>query len=274
MLLEFGEDEADAAYDVVSGGFVGGEGQELNGEVPGVGAEDEAAFVEVYETEKKGSSAANGVEGALMGAVRGQRVVVAVQDGDGSGREQRVHRGGLLGVCADGEEALPMGVSGGGAGAIVVEPGDGDVDGLDDGGGGDSRLIHGSGGGDDGDGFDGVAGLRRRGSGGVACAEGEGQDLVDGEVLRGQDAVEALEGEGAFVVEKVRDVGLLEAGLLGEAAAGEGAALDAAKEFKAKKFVQILKVHNEVSLTSISFDKTKIRRRLRFVQYVWDANRH
>ena len=47
--LEFGEDEADAAYDVVGWGFVGGEGEELDGEVAGVGAEDETAFVEVDE---------------------------------------------------------------------------------------------------------------------------------------------------------------------------------------------------------------------------------
>ena len=51
-LLELGEDEADAAYDVVGGGFVGAEWQELDGEVAGVGAEDEAALVEVDEAEE------------------------------------------------------------------------------------------------------------------------------------------------------------------------------------------------------------------------------
>ena len=84
-LLEFGEDEADAAYDVVGWGFVGGEGEELDGEVAGVGAEDETAFVEVDEAEEEGGAAADGVEGGLMGAVGGEGVVVAVEDGDGSG---------------------------------------------------------------------------------------------------------------------------------------------------------------------------------------------
>ena len=71
MELEFGEDEADAAYDVVGWGFVGGEREELDGEIAGVGAEDETAFVEVDEAEEEGGSAADGVERGLMGAVRG-----------------------------------------------------------------------------------------------------------------------------------------------------------------------------------------------------------
>jgi hypothetical protein len=48
-VLEFGEDEADAAYDVIGWGFVGGERQELDREVARVGAKDESAFVEVDE---------------------------------------------------------------------------------------------------------------------------------------------------------------------------------------------------------------------------------
>jgi len=110
--LEFGEDEADAAYDVVGRGFVGGEGEKLDGEVAGVGAEDEAAFVEVHEAEQEGGAASDGVESGLVGAVGGERVVVAVEDGDGAGRDERIHGGGLLGVGADGEEALPVGVFG------------------------------------------------------------------------------------------------------------------------------------------------------------------
>ena len=49
---ELGEDEADAADDVVCRGFVGGQGKELDGEVAGVGAEDETTFVEVDEGEE------------------------------------------------------------------------------------------------------------------------------------------------------------------------------------------------------------------------------
>jgi hypothetical protein len=68
---------------------VGGEGQELNGEVAGVGAEDEAAFVEVDEAEEESGAAADGVEGGLVGAIRRERVVVAIEDSDGSGGDKR-----------------------------------------------------------------------------------------------------------------------------------------------------------------------------------------
>src|ERR1700678_151372 len=112
LVLEFGEDEADAADYVVGWGFVCGEGKELDGEVAGPGAEDEAAFVEVYEAEEESGAAADGVERRLMGAVGSEGVVMAVEDGDGSGGDEWVHCRGLLGVGADGEEALPVGVRG------------------------------------------------------------------------------------------------------------------------------------------------------------------
>lgn len=76
-----------------------GERDELDGEVAGVGAEDEAAFVEVDEAEQERGAAADGVECGLVGAVGSQRVVVAIEDGDGSRGEDGVHCGGLLGVA-------------------------------------------------------------------------------------------------------------------------------------------------------------------------------
>jgi hypothetical protein len=163
-----------------------GQGKELDRKVAGVGAEDETAFVEVDEAEEESGAATDGVESGLMGSVRSEGVVVAVEDGDGSGRDEGIHGGGLLGVGADGEEALPVGVFRGGAGTVVVQAGGGDLDGFDDGGGGDAGFVHGGGGGDDGDDFDGVAGLG--GSAGMGVGGGlhfEGEDLVDGEVLGG-----------------------------------------------------------------------------------------
>jgi hypothetical protein len=91
---------------------VGGEGEELDGKVSGVGAQDETAFVEVDEAEEESGGAADGVERGLMGAVGSERVVVAVEDGDGAGGDEGVHGGRLLGVGADGEEALPVGMFG------------------------------------------------------------------------------------------------------------------------------------------------------------------
>jgi len=210
----------------------------LHGEGAGIGAEDETALVVVDETEEEGAAAADGVERGLVRAVRGEGVVVAVEDGDGSGGEEGVHGGGLLGVGADGEEALPVGVAGGGAGAVVVQAGGGDLDGFDDGGRGDAGLVHGGGGGDDGDDFYWVAGLCRSCRGYV-----ERENLVHGEVLGAKDAVEAFEGESSFAVEEVGDVGLLEASLLGETGSGEGASFDAAEEFETEEFMQVLKIH-------------------------------
>ncbi len=56
---------------------MGGEGQELDGEVAGVGAKDEAALVEVDEAKEERGAAADGVEGGLVGTVGRERVVVA-----------------------------------------------------------------------------------------------------------------------------------------------------------------------------------------------------
>jgi hypothetical protein len=118
-----------------------------------------------------------------MGAVGGEGVVVAVEDGDGSRGDKGIHCGGLLGVGADSEEALPVGVAGGWTGAIVVQAGGRDLNCFDDRCGGDSGLVHGGGGGDDGDDLYWIAGLG--GNGGVGGGEVERQNLVDGEVLRG-----------------------------------------------------------------------------------------
>ena len=69
-------------------------------------------LVEVDEAEEKGDAATDGVERGLVGAVGRERVVVAIEDGDGTGGEKRIHCGGLLRVSADGKEALPVGVAG------------------------------------------------------------------------------------------------------------------------------------------------------------------
>ena len=224
---EFGEDEADAAYEVVGWGFVGGEGKELDGKVARVGTEDETAFVEVDEAEEERGAAADGIEGGLMGAVGGEGVVVTIEHGDGAGGDEGVHGGGLLRVGADGQEALPMGVPGGGAGAVVVEARGGDLDGFDDGGGGDACLVHGGGGRDDGNDLGWVAGMGREG--GLCGVEIDRQNLIDGEILRGENAVESFEGEGAFAIEEIGDMGLLEPSLLGEPTASKCAAFDASK---------------------------------------------
>jgi len=127
---------------------------------------------------------------------------VAIEYGDGAGGEERVHGGRLLGVCANGDEPLPVSKFGGGTGAVIVEAGGGDLKGLYDGRGRDAGVVHGSRWRDDGDGLDGIAHLDGRRW--LDCrGEVEGQDLIDGEVLGGEDAIEAFEGECALAVEEV-----------------------------------------------------------------------
>ena len=97
IALELGEDEADATDDVVRRRLVGGEGDELDGKLAGVGAKDEVAFVEVHKAKGERGSAANGVERGLVGSIGGQGVVVTVEDDDGSDGDEGIHGGGLLG---------------------------------------------------------------------------------------------------------------------------------------------------------------------------------
>jgi len=175
-----------------------------------------------------------------MGAVGGERVVVAVEDGDGTGGDEGVHGGGLLGVGTDGEEALPVGMAGGGRARLSCS-GEAETWMVSMIAAGEMRASSMAAEGET-TGTISMGSLVWVGDGRVGGGEVERQNLVDGQVLRGEDAVETFKGERAFAVEEVRDMGLLEAGLLGEAAAGKGAAFDAAHEFDAKEFVEVLKV--------------------------------
>lgn len=115
---------------------------------------------------------------------------MAIEDDDGAAGEERGHGGGLFGVDADGEEALPICAAGGGAGGAAFEPGGGEVERLDDGGRGDAGLGEGGGGTDDRDAGDGICG----GGGGIrGGGEIEREELVDSELLGGEDAIEAIE---------------------------------------------------------------------------------
>jgi hypothetical protein len=144
-----------------------------------------------------------------------------------------------LGIGADGEKALPMGVLRVGARTIVLKPGGGDVNGLDDRAGTDLGFVHSGRGRDDGDCVDGIGGGR-----GVGCGEElKRHDLIDGELLRGEDAVEAFERKSALAIEEVGDMGLSESGLSRETGSGESSKFDPTEEFETEKLVEILKIH-------------------------------
>ena len=67
---------------------------------------------------------------------------MAIQYDNGPRGDHGFHCGSLLRVSSDGEEALPVGALRGWQGAIVLEPGRRDVNGLNDRSDLDLGLIH------------------------------------------------------------------------------------------------------------------------------------
>ena len=192
---------------------------------------------------------------------------MAIQDDDGPGSDHGIHCDNLLGVGADGEESLPVCALQGWAGAIFLQAGRGDVNGLNDRSGADLGFIHRGGRRDNRDFFNGI-GRRRRGG----CTEFKGHDLIHREVLSGEDAVEPGEREGALAIEEVRDVCLTETRLPSEAGAGEAAEFDTAEEFATEKLVEILEIHREEfsCCRTISFCMTNIKQIIYFAQCILD----
>ena len=136
------DDETDTADDVVGWRFVRFERKKLNREGKRERPEDEPSIVEFEIAEDEAGAATDGIEGELLGAVGRKRVVVTVQDDDGPGSDHWIHGGSLLRVGAHGEEALPVGALHGWTGAIVLEPGCRDVNGLNDRSGPDLCFVH------------------------------------------------------------------------------------------------------------------------------------
>lgn len=178
------EDEADSANNEVRGTFLRAHGHQLHGNRHRVGSQDESIVIEIDEAEEEGRAAPHRKDIRLWRAVGRERVVMTVENGDGTGLEQRLHRGGLVVVDANGDKSLPRRCLAGGTGPVVVEQSGRDGNRLDDGGWGDPRLEHGDGGGHEGDTLGGF-GL---GGSGVAL-QVYGQDLIDGKALGGEDSV-------------------------------------------------------------------------------------
>lgn len=202
---KLGDDETYTADDVVGWRFVRFEHKKLDGISKRERAEDEPSIVEFDVTEGESGSATDCKQGALVSSVRRERSVMTIQYNDGSCDEHGIHRGSLLCVCTDSEEALPVCVLQGRPGAIVLKPGCGDVNCLDDRLGPDLRFVHRCGGRDDRDCLDEISGRGRR-----CCADLKWQYLLDREVLRGKNSVKPIEGKGVLPVEEVGDVGLTE----------------------------------------------------------------
>lgn len=94
---------------------MGAEGDELDGVLELIRAEDEAVLFEAGEAELESVADAYGEDGGRGWLVRDQRVVVAVDDGEGALRKRGLHAGGLLTRDANGNEARPAAAGGGAA---------------------------------------------------------------------------------------------------------------------------------------------------------------
>lgn len=69
--------------------------------------QDEAIVFELGEAELECIADAHGKDGRMRRLISDRRVVVAVDNGDGFGRQQWLHAGGLGARDADGDEADP-----------------------------------------------------------------------------------------------------------------------------------------------------------------------
>jgi len=204
------EDEGDASGDEIAGGFSGGKVDEFDLGSEGVGPKDETVGEEVGIANGESAAVADGEEIGAVGAVGVERVVVAIDEGDGLGEDEGVHGEGIGGGDADGDKSLPGAARVGGAGTNGLKQADGKMNPALRGGGSDVGLEQR---GMMGDERDGVAfSFEGHGEGGLQG----GQKVGSGEVLCGEQAVDGFNGELASAVEEVGEMGLPKTGLAGE----------------------------------------------------------
>jgi hypothetical protein len=202
-----------------------------------VGPEDEASGGELNVAEEQGVLKADGVDVGLGRMDGDERVVVAVNDDDVVGGEQRLHGAGLAGCEADGDEAFP--IAGAGrltAGEVAQGPG-GELEAVGPGVGVEGGVVESGGLRDEGD------RVRGRGRASRLRCDGGGEEIFHAESESGENAVKSCEAEAAPGVEEVGDVGLLEAALPSERGGCDEPAIDAANEFHTQPLMQLKEVH-------------------------------
>ena len=114
-------DRGDAACNEFAGGFAGGHVDELDGGCDGVRPEDEPVGEEVGIAKREAAAVADCEQGRTVGAIGVERVVVAIDEGNGLRENEGVHRNGIGGGDADSDEALPGAARVGGAGTNGLE---------------------------------------------------------------------------------------------------------------------------------------------------------
>lgn len=166
-----------------------------------------------------------------------ERVVVPIENDNGAGGEEVLHRASLRGGKADGGESLPVAAGERAAGTKLIEHAGGQMDELkngaltDDGG-----VQSGSGRNEWHDG-----GVRRGGFG--FGAVGLRQQVFNTERLGGEDAIEGGETELSFAPNEIRKMRSAQACLPREQRACKLPALDTAGYFHAKPLVELREVH-------------------------------
>ena len=231
------EDEDDAAGDEFVGRGVGFQLQQVHGECDVVGAQDEALCEVVHVAQGEAGLTAYGVEVGAIGAVGHERVVVAIDDGDGIREDERVHGHCVGSGDVDGDKALPRAPRGRGAGADGLEGSGRQMEHGLDGGGADVWLEERY-----------AVGDNRHGAqlrldvdfGGVVVG---GQQIACGEVLGGKDSVHGIEGKLTPVVKEVGQMGLPEARLARQERDAERTPPYSAEQFRAKTLMHLGKIH-------------------------------
>lgn len=120
-LRDGGEGEADTADDEIGGHLVGAEREQLHGIVELDRPEDEAIVFKLDDPELQRVADAHREDGWLRRLIGDGRVVVAIDDRDGVGRQYGLHARSLLPCKTHGDEARPSAARSGATRAYVFE---------------------------------------------------------------------------------------------------------------------------------------------------------
>jgi hypothetical protein len=232
--------ETDAADDEIRWHLVGAESEQLHGVIELKRAQDEAIVFEFSEPELQSVADPHGKDRWLRRLISDRRVVVAVEDGDGLGRQHGLHAGGLLPGETHRDEAGPSAARGGTARAHLLEHAKrqlhqvercragryGIVDGRARCHNGNCSMA------------DGACGFTRTGGAVI-----ERKQISDGEHLCGEKTIETIDAESAAAAQEIGDMRGLKSGLAGEESSIHTASIDPPEEFQTETLLQLSEVH-------------------------------
>ena len=236
----FNVDAADAAGDELAR-LPAGEGDGVSGVAAIFRLQEEVGAILLGVAQVAVAAAYHGVHVALVAVVRGEGIVVAVEENASAGQEPGIHAHAFASAGLHEDETLPGGAAAVHGRLLALEKlfayfkcGEqvlaGEA-GLEGGGIG----VH------QGDVFKFI--LAGRNDGGVTVDFVGIEQIEDGKMLHGEDAVEADEAQPSFRIQKVGNVRLLEAGLARQLQAAELPGTDAPQQELTQVFLQVEKIH-------------------------------